>query len=173
MLILAKTASDRLMARREGLLEWELSSVPSETARTVNSWGFLTQSAYLVGVVSRVSRLRSSRVHLWIWKWATCCFKQMWSVGGVQYSPLPTIDLKVNVRQNDNTNYIDGSINEVTLSPLNDLTCFCSVPSIGRTAKPFDRSIWYNEWMTLTFWKTEIVSICQEQWLFVLLYSPR
>lgn len=42
------------------------------------------------------------------------------------------IDLKVSVRQNDNTNYSDGSINEVTFSPLNDPTWFRSGPPIGK-----------------------------------------
>lgn len=57
----------------------------------------------------------------------------------------PHIVLKVTVRQNANTNDPNDSINEMTMSPLNDLACVCTVPSISKQAKPLDRSIWYNE----------------------------
>lgn len=39
----------------------------------------------------------------------------------------------------------NDSINEMTMSPLTDPACVCTVPSISKWAKPLDRSIWYND----------------------------
>lgn len=62
----------------------------------------------------------------------------VWRLGTPPPSP-PThtllIVLKVSVRQNANTNYIDPSINEVKFSPLSAPACFCSVPYIGKMGK--------------------------------------
>lgn len=57
----------------------------------------------------------------------------------------PHIVLKVRVRQNANTNYIDDSINEVTLSPLTQRVSAVCHPLVNGQSHLTDLSDTMNE----------------------------
>lgn len=76
--------------------------------------------------------------------------------------------INVSVRQNLSTHYIDGFIDGMTFGIWNDSVWFSGVLSAGNMSSHLTYLI---EWMnlTLTFGKTEFVSICQALLLLFLL----